>query len=178
MICGTVSCGNVSVPKRIDGYSYGGELFLKRPFTERLSGWLSYTLAFSAVADVAGLPYTPSWDVRHVGNLVLHWEMGGGFSSGARLQARSGKVQADFVLDNALHLARNERRLPGFARLDLELAYAWHPSWGKLRVSLEWFNATFAREPLQYVCTGSPSKCSVTYLPAIVFPNLGLRGEI
>ncbi len=178
MICAKIQCGGASVPKRIDGFSYGGELFLKRPVTERLSGWLSYTLAWSAVDDVAGLHYTPTWDVRHVGNLVLQWRMGKGFSSGARLQLRSGKLQGAFVLDNALRLAREERRMPWFGRLDLELAYAWRTSWGRLRVGLEWFNATLAREPVEIVCTGSPRRCQTVYLPAIFFPNLGVRGEI
>jgi hypothetical protein len=178
MICKTIQCGNASVPNRIDGFSYGAEVFIKRPVTNRLSGWISYTLAWSAVDAVAGLPYTPTWDVRHIGNLVLQWNMGGGFSSGARLQARSGKLQGAFVIDDALQLARDERRLPGFARLDLELAYAWRTSWGRLRVSLEWFNATLAREPAELICTGSPRVCQTVYLPAIFFPNLGVRGEI
>jgi hypothetical protein len=178
MICRTIRCGNVSVPTRIDGFSYGTEIFLKRPVTDRLSGWISYTLAWSAVDRVAGLPYTPSWDVRHIGNLVVQWNMGGGFSSGARLQVRSGKLQADFVIDDALQLARDERRMPWFTRLDLEIAYGWQTWWGRMRVSLEWFNATLAREPAEIVCTGSPRVCQTIYLPAIFFPNLAVRGAI
>jgi hypothetical protein len=178
MICQTIQCGSAKVPDRIDGFSYGAELFLKRNATERLSGWISYTLAWSAVDDVVGLHYTPTWDVRHVGNLVVQWNMGAGFSAGARLQARSGKLQGAFVLDDKLQLSRDERRLPAFARLDLQLAYAWPTWWGRLRISLEWFNATFAREATELVCTGTPRMCQTVYLPAIFFPNLGLRGEI
>jgi hypothetical protein len=178
MICRTIRCGNVSVPTRIDGFSYGTEVFLKRPVTDRLSGWISYTLAWSAVDRVAGLSYTPTWDVRHIGNLVLQWNMGAGFSSGARLQVRSGKLQGEFVIDDQLQLARDEHRMPWFARLDLEIAYGWQTWWGRMRVSLEWFNATLAREPAEIVCTGSPRTCQTVYLPAIFFPNLGVRGAI
>jgi hypothetical protein len=177
-ICSTINCRGATVPNRLGGFSYGVELFLKRPLTERLSGWVSYTLAWSAVERVAGLPYTPSWDVRHVGNLVLQWNMGAGFSSGLRLFARSGKMHGDFVIDPAFHLARDERRMPWFARLDLELAYAWRTWWGRMRVSLEWFNATLAREPEEIVCAGSPRMCNTVFLPAIFFPNLGVRGEL
>ena len=177
-ICASIACNGVSVPDRTGGYSYGLEFFLRRPFTHRLSGVVSYTLAWSAVDDVAKLAYTPSWDVRHVTNVVAQWDMGGGFSSGARFSLRSGKLQGDFVIDDSLKLAREERRMPLFSRLDLELAYAWRTWWGRLRVSLEWFNATLAREPSEIVCTGQPRKCEVIYLPAIFLPNLGVRGEI
>jgi hypothetical protein len=68
--------------------------------------------------------------------------------------------------------------MPLFARLDLELAYAWTTWWGRMRIALEWFNATLAREPSEIVCAGVPRRCQVEYLPAIFVPNLGLRGEI
>jgi hypothetical protein len=178
--CVVVDCKGAHVPTRIDGYSYGGEVFLKRPSTETISGWISYTLAWSSVDRVARLPYTPTWDVRHVANLVLHWEMGGGFSSGARWSLRSGKMHGEFDLDPlSFQLVRLEQRLPWFTRLDLEVAYAWQPSWGRMRVSLEWFNATFSREATDLQCdSGPPRTCHTEYLPAIFFPNLGLRGEI
>ena len=173
-----VDCGDVELQDRVDGFSYGGELFLKRPSTEWLSGWISYTLSWASVDDVAGLAYTPTWDTRHVLNAVLQWEIGAGFAAGARLFLRTGKLRGEFVLDDRLQLQRDERRLPAFTRLDLEVSYSWYPSWGKLRVSLEWFNATLEREPIDMECVGQPRTCRVIYLPAIFFPNLGLRGEI
>lgn len=178
MICNAVDCGGATLGDRIDGFSYGGELFLRRPITERVSGWMSYTLAWSSVDDVAGMTYTPTWDVRHLGNVVFQWDIGGGFSTGARLHVRSGKLHGEFLVDDNLRLNRDERRLPWFARLDLLVAYQWFPSWGKMRVSLEWFNATLAEEPIDILCTGSPRTCKTQYLPAIFFPNLGVRGEI
>jgi len=173
-----VECGDVELNDRVDGFSYGAELFVKRPATEWLSGWISYTLSWSEVDDVAGLRYTPTWDTRHVLNAVLQWQIGAGFSAGARLFFRTGKLRGEFVLDERLQLQRDELRMPAFTRLDLELAYAWYPSWGKMRVSLEWFNATLEREPIDAECVGQPRTCRVIYLPAIFFPNLGLRGEI
>jgi len=109
---------------------------------------------------------------------VLQWRIGGGFSAGGRFHARSGKLNGEFLLDETLHLSRDEQRLPWFVRLDLQVAYAWRPSWGRMRVSLEWFNATLSREPIDVECTGSPRECRTIFLPAIFFPNLGLRGEI
>ena len=173
-----VDCGGVELQDRIDGFSYGAEFFVKRPSSEWLSGWVSYTLSWASVDDVAGLLYTPTWDTRHVLNAVLQWDIGAGFSAGARLFLRTGKLRGEFVLDDRLQLARDERRLPAFTRLDLEVAYSWYPSWGKLRLSLEWFNATLEREPIDMECVGQPRVCRVIALPAIFFPNLGLRGEI
>jgi hypothetical protein len=180
MICksGAIDCGGVELEDRIDGFSYGGEVFIKRPLTETLSGWLSYTLAWSDVDDVAGVPYTPTWDVRHVGNLVLQWDVGGGFSLGARGHVRSGKLHGEFLIDEQLRLHHDEHRLPWFGRVDATTAYQWSTSWGRMRVSLEWFNLSFTREPIDLVCTGEPRTCRTIYLPAIYFPNLGLRGEI
>jgi hypothetical protein len=173
-----VQCGDVELNDRVDGFSYGAELFVKRPASEWLSGWVSYTLSWSEVDDVAGLRYTPTWDTRHVLNAVVQWQIGAGFSAGARLFLRTGKLRGEFVLDERLRLQRDELRLPAFTRLDLEVAYAWYPSWGKMRISLEWFNATLEREPIDAECVGQPRTCRVIYLPAIFFPNLGVRGEI
>jgi hypothetical protein len=178
LICETIDCGGATLAERIDGVSYGAELFLRRAPEERLSGFLSYTLAWSHVDDVGGLPYTPTWDVRHLGNLIVQWEIGAGFSAGGRLHARSGKLIGEFLLDDSFALARDEHRLPWFVRIDLQVAYAWRPSWGRMRVALEWFNATLSREPINTECKGAPRTCEVEYLPAIFFPNLGVRGEI
>jgi hypothetical protein len=176
-ICATIDCHGAKLPSRIDGWSYGAELFIRRPITERLSGFLSYTLAWSAINNIAGMPYTPSWDVRHVANLVLQWKIGAGFSAGIRMFMRSGKMNGEFVIDPNLHLARDEQRLPWFVRLDADVAYTWSTFWGHMRFGLEWFNVTMAREPEELMCGGVPRTCQTAYLPAIFFPNLSLRGE-
>ena len=87
-------------------------------------------------------------------------------------------MSGEFIPDSALRLQRDEHRLPWFVRLDLQVAYTWHPSWGRMRISLEWFNATMSQEPTGVTCTGTPRTCATQYLPAIFFPNLGLRGEL
>jgi hypothetical protein len=177
-ICEVVDCHGVKVPDRIHGYSYGAELFLRRPISERLSGFLSYTLAFSHIEPVVGQPYTPSWDVRHVANLVLQWQIGSGFSAGLRWFVRSGKMNGEYVPDPAqATFTRVEQRLPWFTRLDLETAYTWPTDFGRMRVALEWFNVSLAREPEGVICTGLQRVCRPQYLPAIFFPNLSVRVE-
>jgi len=174
--CMAFDCMGASIPRQINGWSYGFELFMRRPITHALSGFASYTLAWSAVDPVAGLPYTPSWDVRHVVNLALQWQLGAGFSAGLRGFLRSGKVDGEYYIRNQW-LARDERRLPSFFRVDLELAYAWRTAWSRMRFSLEWFNVSLAREPQGINCDEQHVSCSVRYLPALFFPNLSLRAE-
>ena len=91
---------------------------------------------------------------------------------------RSGKLHGEFLLDDNFRLRHDELRLPWFARVDLQVAYGWTTSWGRMRVSLEWMNVTLAEEPVDIQCAGVPRECRTIYLPAIFFPNLGVRGEI
>ena len=191
MFCGS----DGSIPRgSVD--AYGIELFAKRDASEELSGWLSYTLGWADGESASGYEFTPSFDVRHVGNLVVQWRMGAGFSVGGRAHYRSGKVATDRVeyydkgpvteLDN-LYIYNAERRLPGFFRADAQLIYAWTNSWSRMRVSLEWMNLTMTREALDINCDTpgdelfNPSgvvTCETEYAPAIFFPSLGLRAEM
>ncbi|MEY4580706.1 MAG: hypothetical protein RL701_5409 [Pseudomonadota bacterium] len=170
-------CGGANTPSRISGTSYGAELFVRRPLGARLSGMLSYTLAWMKVGAVAGMPYTPSWDVRHVANLVLQWQVSDHFTAGLRGFVRSGKMGTSYYHAADDQVRRYQRRLPGFVRVDLELAYAWRTSWGRMRASLEWFNVTLSSEPNLECFNGPPGECSVYSGPPIFVPNIGLRAE-
>lgn len=177
-----------SIPRgQVD--AYGLELFIKRNANAWLSGWLSYTLAWADGQSERGAEFTPSFDVRHVGNLVLQARLGAGFSLGGRAHYRSGKVASESVYDplrdatNTIYF-RYERRLPGFFRADAQLIYAWTNSWARMRVSLEWMNLTLSREAIDVTCDQQPSglptgtPCKVEYAPAIFFPSLGIRAEL
>jgi hypothetical protein len=171
--------------------AYGLELFVKRNANGWLSGWLSYTLGWADGESERGTEFTPSFDVRHVGNLVLQWNMGAGFSLGGRAHYRSGKLASESVWDPLRDATdviyfRYERRLPAFFRADAQLIYAWTNSWAKMRVSLEWMNLTLSREAIdvscdQYISASGvmgPLDCGIEYAPAIFFPNLGIRAEL
>ena len=176
-ICKAIDCKGAELPRRTNGLSYGTEVFLKRSINEHVSGFASYTLAWSKIDRVAGLPYTPSWDVRHVGNLALQWLIVDGLSFGGRILLRSGKTHGEFLIGDEQQLTRFEHRLPAFYRLDLELAYVWRPAWGRMRIALEWLNTTLAQEPQDFTCGGVPRTCRVNYLPTVYFPNLSIRGD-
>lgn len=165
--------------------AYGLEIFIKRPSKYRLSGWISYTLG-RALGSAGDVSFTPAADVRHVGNLVAQYRLGGGFHVGTRLHARSGKVvRQDRPIDyepgrpeGPIEVA--EQRLPGFFRADAQVSYRWKTYWGSMRVTAEWMNFTLEREPTGLRCEDPDGNelqpCEVDYGPLITIPNLGLRG--
>jgi outer membrane receptor protein involved in Fe transport len=167
---------------RANALAYGAEVFLHRASSEPLSGWLSYTLGWAEGYAAAGFTFTPSFDVRHLINLVLNYKFGGGFSAGTRLHFRSGKMASEtFLRDGPI---RYEQRLPGFFRADVQLGYAWSASWADLKLSLEWWNLTLAREATGIQCLDGvlnaadplrATPCRVTRAPGLFLPNLGLR---
>jgi hypothetical protein len=189
--CGNLPADVADVTARCSGgyprasaWAYGLEALLRRKPSEALSGWLSYTLGWARAEAEGGDAFTPSFDVRHVANLVLQYRFAKGWSAGTRLHFRSGKIaSATFLRDRPI---RYQQRLPGFFRTDVELSYGWETGWGKLRVALEWFNATLSREPTGIEChdgvtvgqdPANATPCSVVKAPAIFFPNLGMRAE-
>jgi hypothetical protein len=177
-----IGCEQVEVPDRVDGVSYGAELFIRADPKLRVSGFASYTLSWARIDALPGLDYTPSFDVRHVFNLAGRaWIVPERFSVGLRLHVRTGKpIGVTYFDPDTVSLGRYEQRLPTFYRLDAEIAYRWKTRWGRFRLSLEWLNVTFSREPADLDCgalIGAPEPpCDVGYAPAIVLPNLGLRG--
>jgi len=175
-------CSGSATYPRASARSYGAELLLSRPESERVSGWISYTLSRSHAEDEAGQAFTPRFDLRHLANLVLRVRIISGLSVGARAFARSGQV----VTEGADTGQRVARRLPGFYRFDARASWAWSTSVAELELSLEWANLTFTREPLGFACgldvttarrPPPDSTCSVRYAPALVIPNLGLRAQ-
>jgi hypothetical protein len=167
---------------RADGSAYGGELLLRRNLTQRLSGWLSYTLAWADATAGDGTEFVPQYDVRHVINAVLTQDWGGGWNSGVRLHYRSGKPAVNTVFDfTTFDFSRLHTRLPAFFRLDLNLAYGWATSFGRLVVTLQFLNATFSREATKRDCSlgaGLRVVCEIAYQPAVILPNIGLRAEL
>jgi hypothetical protein len=187
------SCDVDAFP-RATADAYGWEVFLQRPSQHPLSGWLSYTLGRGVARGPSGRDFTPAFDVRHVANLVLQYDLGSGFRAGILLLYRSGRMASRTTLDVTSGtvtpdgmtatppFSRIERRLPGFFRADALIAYRWDTHWGRMRLALEWMNLTFSREAFDLKdCYDLPeelsAECGFEYTPAIVVANLGLRAE-
>lgn len=179
-------CVTPGLVPRTNGVSWGGEALIAIAPTEPLSGWVSYTLSWSEVDPIYGIDLRPSYDVRHVANVLVRWEPVSGLTFGARVHLRSGAPRGIFYRDFGRpaqeSLQRLDVEMTPFGRLDLQVAYAWDAGWGRLRVSVDWLNVTFAREAVGLLChidrQGLPSRCHTNRAPAIVAPNIGLRMEI
>jgi len=172
---------------RMSAYSYGTELLLRRAYRERFSGWLAYTLSRADGKTDGGRALTPSFDVRHVGNLVMQWRISAKWHVSLRGFGQSGRFP--FAASSSLD-ERQRRRLPPFFRGDLQISRLWQRSWGELRFSFDWLNFTFQREPLRWECEGgtfisagssqpiqATGSCKVEYVEfPITLPMLGVRG--
>ena len=163
---------------RLSAYAYGSEWMIRRAYGERVSGWLSYTLSKADGRTDGGRDITPNFDVRHVGNLVLQWRISATWHVALRGYGQSGR----FALGASTSTdARERQRLPSFFRGDLQLARIWQHGWGDLRLTLDWLNFTFQREPIGWDCgfTEGPSdKCRVDYTEfPVTLPMLGVRAS-
>lgn len=166
-------------------YAVGMEFMLRRPFSHRVSGWLSYTLA-KAEARQGDRSFETHFDVRHVANLVLQWRISEGWNFSVRGYVQSGRypfasgIEAD---------PRKRRRLPMYGRGDLQLSRTWKRGWGQLRFTLDWLNFTFQREPFEWSCPDelgdgedlagvlSGDACTPEYVAIpVTLPLLGVRG--
>lgn len=163
---------------RMSAYSYGAELMLRRSYKEKLSGWLAYTLSKADARSDGGRSLTPSFDVRHVANLVLQWRITAKWHASLRGYAQSERFP--FAAGTEPD-PRKRRRLPMFFRGDLQVSRLWQRRWGELRVTFDWLNFTMQREPLGWDCdddNGLPMTCQVEHLNfPLTIPMLGVRGS-
>jgi TonB family protein len=161
----------------------GAEVFLRRDFTERLGGFVSYTLSRS---DTIG-PTTTVQSLRdrtHVVSTVLGYDLGRGWRAGARFFFESGRrYQAECPTASCAPGSIGPPvavtgPLPPFYRLDVRLEKKWTFSGGQwLAGTLEGFNVLDKAEP-----TGegySPSAgLFVQKQSPIILPSIGIEGGI
>ena len=155
---------------RRDARSYGLEILLRRPQTERLHGWLAYTLSRNERALGSGVIGPSDWDQRHILNAVLGYRLGP-YTLGARGHLNTGRPvlivggQSDTF-----------ERLPTFYQLDVRAERTFLFNAFTLRVYLEVVNATLKRET--YAVTREPDGTRTEHTLRIFLPSLGVRGEL
>lgn len=173
------SCPN-SNTCTFDGRAVGLELLVRRRLTDRLTGWLSYTLSRTD-RDVY-LPTTPrtgvwertlsEFDRTHVVNLALAADLGHRWRAGARLVGYSGLPYSTTTGESGTLNARE----PPFFRLDVRLEKSWdHVLGGRMTVVLEWLNALLSKESFGTMCSGAPQQCQPVQVGPITVPSLGVE---
>ena len=100
---------------RRDARSYGIEVIIRRPVTERLYGWVAYTLSQNQRALGPGVIGPSDWDQRHILNTVVGYRIGA-YAVGFRGHLHTGRpVLVERVQSEAF------MRLPAFYQLELRV---------------------------------------------------------
>jgi TonB family protein len=164
------------------GQSFGMEVFLHRDFTQRLGGFISYTLG-RTTSTVGGLTERATWDRTHIVSLVAGYDLGRNWRIGGRLFFESGRPYPAACTANcepstgpAAVFFQPKGDLPPFWRLDMRLEKRWEFAGGRwLAGTLECFNTLDKAEPTGDTYTPG-SGLTVTYQSPIILPTVGAEG--
>lgn len=160
----------ITEDSRATGYSRGLELSLRRSLSERLGGYLSYTLATSR-RSVGRAEGPALFDRSHVLSGALAYRWGSGWHTGMRGSFYSG-VPADVAY---LRAAQAPPRTSPYYRLDTRVEKRWplgdHGAYWS--IVLEVLNATLQKEPLNMSC--SAYACREESVGPLTIPSVGLE---
>jgi TonB family protein len=164
--------------RSFSGRNYGVEAFLRRDFSERLGGFLAYTLSRTELTT--GRETFPSeFDRPHLVSASLGYDFGAGIRVGVRTYYASGQRfffgcgPSGASVDAPGFCRRG--RLPDFFRLDTRLEKRWTFSSGSwIGVNFEWFNATVSKEAYD-VEVADNGTLRPRYQPALTIPSVGLE---
>ena len=176
----------------VSGRAYGLELLLRAPLSNRLSGWLSYTLSrstreahFAKRAGGETLATVPSeFDRTHVLNTSLSYLLGRGWRAGGRFVFYTGTPYS--ARDGSWPVPPyNAYRTPAFFRVDVRLEKRWRLSeTGSLAFVLEGLNVTMSKEvtSLGLDCDGkgtpdgvTTTTCKQSTAGPITIPSVGIE---
>jgi hypothetical protein len=152
---------------RSQGYGRGLEVYLRRRFTAKLGGFVSYTLSESTRTSY--LSTSPSaFDRRHVLNAALGYEFPKKIRAGARVTFYTGTPNFRAYHPNPANPwdRPDPPRDPSFFRLDLRLEKRFelrNQRW--LSITAEMINSTLSKEIINGAKIGP-----------ISIPSLGLEG--
>lgn len=158
------------------GRNYGLEAFLRRDFSERLGGFLAYTL--SRTEQTTGRETVASeFDRTHLLSAAVGYDFGAGIRFGVRAYYASGQ-RWDFGCDPTGATDPEgclRGRLPAFFRLDTRLEKRWTFASGAwIGANFEWFNVTLSKEAYD-IEQGAEGVLRPRYQPALTIPSVGLE---
>jgi TonB family protein len=175
----------------VHGRAYGVELLLRRSFSKRLSGWLSYTLSratreahFITPAGTDDLATVPSeFDRTHVLNAIVGYDLGRRWRVGTRLLFYTGTPYSKLEGSSPVP-PYNAYRNPVFYRVDFRLEKSWRVGRsGSLAFVLEGQNVTLRKEVsgLGIDCEGQGSAqgetntCKQSTIGPLTIPSVGVE---
>jgi hypothetical protein len=152
-----------------DALSYGLELLARRPLTNRLHGWLSYTLSNNLRSYGGGAVGPSDWDQRHIFNLVIGYRAGRN-TFGGRAHFNTGRPYV-YYDDTGGHF----QRLPSFYQVDLRVDHRFVFDRFLLNFYVELVNASLSRQV--YAVNQSFDGRLEELSFRLVLPSIGVRGE-
>ena len=170
------------------GRIYGAEVLLRHRPSERLFGWISYTLLRSERRDHPGEKWRLfDYDQTHILTAVAGVTLGGGWEVGARFRLVSGNPTtpilgpAYYDADADTFVPRygepGSERLPMFHQLDLRVDKKWTFAHWALSVYLDVQNVYNRQNPEATLYNFDYTESTaVSGLP--ILPSLGVRGEL
>lgn len=175
----------------VRGHAHGFELLVRRSVSERLSGWLSYTLSrsirearFITLDGGEAVATVPSdFDRTHVLNAVLGYDLGRRWHAGTRLVFYSGVPYSELA-GNVPVPPYNSRRDPPFVRLDVRLEKRWQLGrQSSIAFVLEGQNVTLSKDAntLGMDCRGDittdayTTVCERGEIGPITIPSVGVE---
>lgn len=167
------------------GRAYGLEALVRRDLTQRLAGWVSYTLSRAERANPESGWNMFRYDQTHILSAIASYRHRRGWQTSGRFRYVTGNPTT--VVEEAVYDAdadrylpipgfREERRMPSFHQLDVRLEKTWDWSGWNLVGYLDVQNVYGRLNPerVRYDFDYS-DKAYITGLP--IFPSIGVRGE-
>jgi len=170
---------------RVPGRSYGLELLVKRDLSQRVGGWLAYTLSRSE-RTFGRRTILSDFDRTHILSAATSVNLGQGYRFGARFSYLTGRPANQEYGTNFREtpegfryptgFERRRVRLPDFHRLDVRLEKRWTWEARSIAVVLEWFNVYLQKEAVDWNCNDGPT-CTPEEVGPITIPSLGVEGS-
>ena len=171
-----------------NGYVFGGEILIRRNWTENFFGWISYSISKSIRNDGPGTPYR-AFDMDQTHNLVAlaSWQFYKSWRLGGRFQFVSGEpytniIGSVFNADNGTYLPiydennKNTKRSNHFHQLDIRLDKLWVFNTWMLHTYLDVQNVYYHANPVGMAYNYDYSeKGEFKTLP--ILPSLGIKAE-
>ncbi len=181
--------GTVTATRYINSaYSrnYGAELLLKKELTNRLSGWMAYTISKSERKTPSDDKYRNSaYDQTHILTLIARYRLPRGWSIGARFRLVSGNpatpvkgstFNADTGAHEPIYGEYYSDRAPLFHQLDLRADKEWVFKAWKLGIYLDIQNVYWA-DNTEYIIWDYRYRGNAALSGMPFFPTLGIKGS-
>jgi CarboxypepD_reg-like domain/TonB-dependent Receptor Plug Domain len=163
-----------------EGFSYGGEIFLRHSLVDRFFGWISYAYNKSKRNYGGGSYKAFEWDQPHAINIVASYQLTREWEVGAKWRYTSGAPTTPF--NNSIYNAdtntyipypgaTNSERLPEYHRLDTRVEYKFIFDAWLLSTYLELINVynrrNYAGEDYNYDFSESEYFSILSFMPAL-----------